>query len=89
VFKKNFFSCFWYFFSSVSLVIESGESSLSKKKQVSHFFCLDRQPENAHNAIHGLVLPSDRAAAVGGVVPKARAGRVQAGAIFLHYHTGH
>jgi len=50
---------------------------------------LNGQTEDAHDAVHGLVLPSHGAAAIRRVIPEARAGRVQAGAVFLHNHTGH
>jgi len=45
---------------------------------------LDGQTEYAHDAVHGLVLPSDSAAAIGGVVPEAGASRVEARAVLLH-----
>lgn len=47
------------------------------------------QAENGDDAVHRLVLPSDRACPIGGAVPVARAGRVQTGADFLHDRTGH
>lgn len=48
---------------------------------------LNSQTKNGHNAVHGLVLPADCAAAVGVIVPVTGASRVQASAIFLHNHS--
>ena len=45
----------------------------------------DGQTEDAHNGVHGLVLPSDRAASVCVVVPETRARRVQASTRLLQH----
>ena len=49
----------------------------------------DGQSEHGDDAVHGLVLPADGAAAVGAVVPVAGAGRVQARTRLLHDDAGH
>jgi len=51
--------------------------------------CSDRQTKHAHYTVHGLILPSNGAAAVGCVVPEAGAGCVETGAVLLHNHTRH
>ena len=43
-----------------------------------------RESEHRHDAVHGLVFPPDGARAVGGVVPVARAGGVEARSGLLH-----
>lgn len=50
---------------------------------------LDGQTKHGHDAIHGLVLPAHRAAAVRRVVPEARAGRVQPRTVLLHDRARH
>ena len=45
---------------------------------------LNRQAKHAHNTIHRFVLPSNCATAVCGIVPEARAGRMQTCTILLH-----
>lgn len=50
---------------------------------------LNSQSEYGDYAVHGFVFPPDGAAAVGGVVPIARAGRVQTGTVLLHDHARH
>jgi hypothetical protein len=67
------------------------KKELEKKEEeeavyISGTGSLNRQAEHTHNTVHGLVLPSDRAAAVCRVVPEARAGRVKTGAVLLHDH---
>ena len=47
---------------------------------------LDGESKDGDDTIHGLVLPPDGTGAVGGVVPVARARRVQAGPVLLHDH---
>jgi len=49
----------------------------------------DAETEDTDDAVHGFVLPSDRAAAVGHVVPVARARCVQAGTVLLHNDASH
>ena len=49
----------------------------------------DREPEDGDDAVHGLVLPPDGAAAVRRVVPVARARRVEPRPVLLHYHARH
>ena len=46
---------------------------------------LDGESKDGYNAVHGLVLPSDGAAAVRRVVPVAGGGRVKAGPVFLYH----
>ena len=50
---------------------------------------LDGEAEDGDNAVHGLVLPPDGAAAVRRVVPVARAGRVQPRTVLLHDDARH
>ena len=57
-----------------------------------HFFrrlFLNGQPEHRDHAVDGLVLPLDRAAAVGHGVPHATAGRVKSRANLLHQDASH
>lgn len=49
----------------------------------------DGESEGADDAVHGLVLPSHRAAPVRGAVPEAGTCRVESGSVLLHDHTGH
>jgi len=56
---------------------------------VSSLHCSDGEAKHADDAVHGLVLPAYCAAAVGVVVPVARAGRVQTSAILLHDDASH
>ena len=50
---------------------------------------LDCQPEHRHDAVHRLVLPPHRAAAVSAVIPVAGARCVKTSSIFLHDDAGH
>lgn len=51
--------------------------------------CLDGQPEDTDDAVHGLVFPSHCAASVSLIIPVTGASCVQTSPIFLHDDTGH
>jgi len=75
------FSCFFLQFQTFLLVtfcVQSTNVGRIGKEE------LDGESKDGYNAVHGLVLPSDGAAAVRRVVPVAGGGRVKAGPVFLH-----
>ena len=50
---------------------------------------LKRKAKDGDDAIHGFVLPSHGAASIRRVVPKARACRMETGAVLLHNGARH